>query len=98
MNDNLGNIHYSPIRCYKYAQWFNVVQYNGKTLTDTERKELVAVIDETVGQYCEGLPLMHDNLESITGQHDEYHEIERTVVSVMLFVHITMIDSMVASK
>ena len=98
MNEDLANIQYSPIRDYKYARFFEEVQYNGKTLSEPERKEFVAMIDETVAQYSEGLPMMYDTLESIKGQHDDYHEIDRTVVSVMQFVLITMIDSMVASK
>ena len=98
MNEDLTNIQYSPIRDYKYAHFFEEVQYNGKTLSDAERKEFVTVIDETIAQYSEGLPLMYDTLESTKDQHDDYHEIDRTVVSVMQFVLITMIDSMVASK
>lgn len=74
------------------------MQYNGKTLSDTEREEFVAVIDETISRYSEGLPMMHEILESTKDQHDEYHEIDRTVVSMTLFVLMTMIDSMVASK
>lgn len=98
MNEDLANIQYSPIRDYKYSQWFEEIQYNGKTLSDAERKEFVEVIDETIAQYSEGLPMMYDTLESTRNQHDEYHEIDHTVVSVMQFVLITMIDSMVASK
>ncbi len=98
MNEDLANIHYSPIRDYKYGRWFEDVQYNGKTLNDAERKEFVAMIDETIAQYSEGLPLIHDTLESTKDKHDEYHEIDRTVVTVMLFVLMTMIDCMVASK
>lgn len=96
--EDLANIQYSPIRDYKYSQWFEEIQYNGKTLSDAERKEVVAVIDETIAQYSEGLPMMYDILESTKDLHDEYHEIDRTVVSVMQFVLLTMIDSMVASK
>ena len=98
MNEELIGIRYEPIIDYKYAKWFEEVQYNGKTLSDEERKKLVAVIDETIAQYTEGLPLMHDTLENTRDQHDDYHEIDRTVVSVIQFVLITMIDSMVASK
>ena len=98
MNEDLAKIHYSQIRDYRYAQWFKEVKYNGKTLSDEERKEFVAVIDETIAQYSEGLPLMHDSLESTKDQYDDYHEIDRAVTSVMLFVLITMIDSMVACK
>lgn len=98
MNEDLVNIQYSLIRNYKYTRFFEEVQYNGKTLSDAERDEFVAVIDETIAHYSSGLPLIYDALESIKEKHDEYHEIYRAVVSVMQFVVITMIDSMVASK
>jgi len=98
MNEDLADLQYSQIRDYKYSQWFREVQYNGKTLSDSERKEFVAVIDETIAQYSEGLPLMYNILESNKNLHDEYHETEYTVTSVMQFLLITMIDSMVASK
>ncbi len=98
MSEDLANLNYAPIRDYKYAQWFDEVQYNGKTLSDSERKELVAVIDDTVARFSEGLPLMHETLESDKDLHDDYHEINRVVVSVLLFALQTMIDSMVASK
>ncbi len=98
MNKDLAAMHYLPIRDYKYAQWFEEAYYNGKTLSDAERREFVVVIDENIAQYSVGLPLMHDSLEEIKNLHDGYHNIERAVVSVMFFVLVTMIDSMVASK
>ena len=98
MNENLADIHYSPIWNYKYAHWFEELQYNGNTLSDEERKKFVSVIDEMIAQHSEGLPLIHETLESTKNQHNEYNKIEHTVVSVMLFVLLTMIDSMVASK
>lgn len=94
MNENLANIHYVPIRDYKFSRWFEEAHYNDKTLSDAERKKFVAVIDETIAQYAEGLPICHYTLEGEKDQHDEYHEINRTLVSVMLFVLITMSDSM----
>lgn len=98
MNEDLANIQFSPIRNYKYAQWFKEVQYNGKTLSETEREEFVGVMNETITQYSKGFPIYQNMLKESEGKHDEYHEIELTVVSVMLFVLITMIDSMVVSK
>ena len=98
MNEDLANIQYAPIRDYKYAKWFQETHYNGKTLSNEERKEYVAMIDETIEQYSEGLPIMLNILEEGKDQHDDYHEIERTVASVWLFVLITMIDSIVTSK
>lgn len=98
MNEDFEDIQYAHIREYKYAQWFNEVQYNEKTLSESERKEFISVIDDTIVQYSYGLPLMTSILEDTKEQHDEYHEIDRTVVSISLFVLITMIDSMVAGK
>lgn len=98
MNEDLANIHFVPIQEYKYAHFFEEIHYNGKTLSDTERKDFVSIIDETIDHYSNGLPLLFNTLESINDKDDEYHEIYRTVVSVMQFVFITMIDSMVVSK
>lgn len=86
MNEELANIQYAQIIEYKYAQWFKEVQYNGKTLSESERKEFISVIDDTIAQYSEGLLLMTSILEDTKEQYDEYHEIDRTVVSVYLFV------------
>lgn len=98
MNEEFVDIQYAQIKEHKYAQWFNDVQYNGKTLSESERREFISVIDSTIAQYSEGLPLMTDILEDTKERHDEYHKIDRIVVSVCLFVLITMIDSMVAGK
>lgn len=98
MDDDLSNIQYSPIKNFKFAQWFEDVRYNGNTLSGPERKEVISVIDETIEQYLSGLPMMNDILASTRDLHDEFNEIYRTVVSVYLFVLITMIDSMVAAK
>lgn len=98
MNEDLDDIQYWPIRDYQYAHWFETVQYNGKTLSESERKEFVAVIDDTIAILSKGLPLMHESLESTRDHHDIFHEMEKTFTSVMLFVLMTMIDSLVASK
>lgn len=98
MNEDLNNLQYSNIWDYNYANFFKETQYNNRTLSDEERRQFIDVINETISRYLEGLPLSQNTLQSIKGKHDEYHEAERTVVSVMQFVLITMIDSMVASK
>ena len=98
MNDDLDNIQFKPIWDYNYSQWFQEVQYNEKTLSDEERRDFVAFLDQTIERYSEGIPLMREALEKAKDQHDGYHELERAVVSIMFFVLITMIDSLVASK
>lgn len=98
MNDDWGNIHYSPIQDCQYEHWFREVQYNGKELNDAQREEYLKREDEFISQHIEGLPLMKKILDSIKDKHDEFHEIQRTIVSVSQFCLITMIDSMVLGK
>lgn len=98
MNEEFAGIKYAQIKEYRYARWFNEVQYNGKTLAESERKEIISVIDYTIAQHSEGLPLMTSILEHTKEKHDEYHKVHRTVILVYLFVLITMIDSLVAGK
>ena len=98
MNDDWGNIHYSPIQDYQYEQWFHEVQYNGKELNNAQREEYLKRVDGYISQHLEGLPLMKKILDSIKDKHDEFHEIQRTIVSVSQFCLITMIDSMVLGK
>ena len=98
MNEDLSDIQYSPIRNYNYAQLFESVNYNGKTLTDEERNQLVAIIDETISQYSSGLPLIQEVLDSGRDKQDEYHIIDNTVASVILFITLTMTDCLAAGK
>ena len=98
MNEDLDNIQPTQIRNYQYAQFFRDVHYNGKVLDAAERMEFISVINETITDYSKGLPMIKHILESIKQRKDEFHEIQRTIVSVMQFTLITMIDSMVISK
>jgi len=98
MYEDLANIQYSPIWNYRYAKWFQDVKYKPKTLSDSERKQVVAIIDETIALYSKGLTIMQDDIEAFNDSTDDFHLLDRTVASIMLFVLITTIDSMVASK
>ncbi len=82
----------------KYIRYFHEVQYNGKTLSDSEREEFISVIDETIARYSEGLPMMHEYLANLEDCQGELSDTIRTIVSVMLFVTMTMIDCMVLGK
>ena len=61
MNGDFADIQYAQIREYKYAQWFKEVQYNGKTLSESERKEFISVIDSTITQYFQQIILIELN-------------------------------------
>lgn len=98
MNEDLANMRCKPIRNYNYAPYFEDIKYNGKILTDDERKDFVADINDSIADYSKGLPIIYDALENCKDKHDEYHDIDHTVVSILQFVLITMIDSMIVSK
>lgn len=98
IDDDLANIQFKPIWNHNYAHWFQEIQYNGKTLSGTERKKFIDMINETIARYSDGIPLMHNTLVKDKDLHDKYHELERSIVSSMFFVLITMIDSLVATK
>ena len=99
-SEDLDSIQYSMIWNYKYADWFRDTQYNGKTLSDKERKEFVSIIDEELALYSEGLPMMYSNLKELENEKEqsEIVELERILYSVLLFVVMTMADCMVACK
>ena len=89
---------YSPIMNCRYDQWFHQIEYNGRTLSDDERKGFVKVIDESVSTLTSGLPLLADEIGRTKDLNDEYHRICNTVYSVSLFVVMTICDCMVAGK
>ena len=89
---------YSPILNYRFERWFQQVEYNGRTLSDDERKDFVRVIDETVSTFTSGLPLLTEELKRSESLDDDYHKVSRVVYSVLLFVVMTMCDCMVAGK
>ena len=96
--DELDNFQYSPIRDYPYAEWFREVQYNGKSLSAAEREEFISVADETISGFAEGLPLLKRMLEDNRNKHDDKCEAYFVLLSVLQFVTITIIDSIVISK
>lgn len=98
MTNEFDNIQYSPIQNYPYERWFRDVQYNGKELNEVEKKEFLQMVNDTIFTHSEGLPLLKETLDSIKDLHDEYHNVQRIVISILQFTIITMVDSMVISK
>lgn len=47
MNEELFNHQYSSIRDINYKSFFEEVSYNGKTLSDSERKEFITIVVTT---------------------------------------------------
>lgn len=98
MNEDLSDIQYSSIRQPNYKLLFEQVEYNGKNLSEKERRELVANIDDTISLNYSGLPLIQNALESSRGKQDEFNTIYHTVASVLLFTTLTMTDCLTANK
>ena len=89
---------YSIIQDFPYEKWFCEKHYNRKVLNDAERKDYLMLVDRTIAQYSESLQVLKEGLIHDINMHDEFHEIQRTIISVLLFATITMIDDMVVSK
>lgn len=98
MNEELDDIQYSPIRNYHYDCLFQNLQNNGSVLSQTERAEFVKMSDETIADYSEGLLMANHILINNKDKNDDFHIIQRTIVSVMQFVLITIVDNMIISK
>ena len=97
-NVDIEDIQYSPIWDYPYNQWLRETHYNGKTLNVDERREMIKHIDEIISETSEGLPLIKRILDGLKEYDDEGHNVYSVIVSVMQFIGITMIDSMVIGK
>lgn len=98
MSNELDHIQYSPIRNYRYEQWFQEVQHNGKELNAAERVEFAKMVDEDVAHYSVGLQMVKGLLDDNKNKHDEFHNAYNVVLSILQFVLITMADSMVITK
>lgn len=98
MMNEFEHIQYSPIQNYQYERWFQDTHYNGKTLNDDERREFIKRLDEIISDISEELPTIKRNLENIKEFQDEGHNVYRIIISVLQFIGITMIDSMVIGK
>ena len=97
-DEDIDGIRYFPIRNYQYDEFRQDVQYTGETLNAAERSEYVKMTDETIAHNLVGLEMITGELERIKGLHDTYHNVQRVVISTMLFTLMTMTDGMVASK
>lgn len=95
---NIEDIRFFPIRNYKYEDYFQDVQYSGETLNAAERSEYVKMTDETIAHNLVGLEMITEELERIKDLQDDYHNVQRVLISTMLFTLMTMTDGMVASK
>lgn len=91
-------IQFAPIRNYNYEEYFQKFRHNGKVLSVKEREKFIKVLDESITQYSEGLPMIKEALGICDGKEDEFLHEYRTVLSVYLFVVITYIDCLVISK
>ena len=97
MNET-DNIQYAQIRNYNYDECFYKYQYNGRGISDDERKEIIKELDATIAKYSEGFPTLKEAIDCSNGKDDEFHKVFRTIGSVYQFVVITFVDCLVISK
>lgn len=94
MNIHLEHFEYSPIVNYDYKEHFHELTCEDKTLSSNERVQTIDFINQSIEQFRIGLPMLHEGLARIKQKHDEYHEVDRVILSISMFVLITMIDIM----
>ena len=97
MNEDLNNLKYAPIRKYDYAKWFKDIQYNGNTLSMSEKDAFVSGIDSFLENDLELLRIVKESIDSSRGD-DEYHQLLKTYYSFFMFTTLAEIDIMVFSK
>lgn len=97
MNEDLNNLHYAPVREYNYAECFEDIQYNGKTLSMSERKAFISGIDSFLSEDLELLSIIKEGVDLSCGD-DEYHQLLKTDYSFFMFTTLARIDIMVFSK
>ena len=97
MNET-DSIQFAQIREYNFKEYFQKFQYNGKKISDADRKDFVQLLDDSISQYSEGLPMIKEGLELNNGREYEFDIAYRTALSVYLFVIVTYIDCLVISK
>ena len=98
MINDMDTIQYTLVRDYNYPLFFQDYHFENKVLSDEERSQYAAEVDELVEQYFPGLKMMNDGLKDLRDKHDTFSEICRAEYSLSLFVLFTMIDSLVAAK
>ena len=98
IEEELGDLHYWPIRPIDYDSYFNRIQFNGKNPSESERMGMVKFIDKTIKEFSAGLPMCYNGLERLRDIHDPLYERERSIRQTSLFVLIAMLDCMVACK
>ena len=78
MNEDLDSLQYAPFYDFEYERLFQKVQFNGKTLSPSEKKELITTIDETIASYTSGLPMLSEGLKWNEPIQSKITDIERT--------------------
>lgn len=94
----MNSIPYVQIRDQKYAQFFEEERYADKEMSDKEKDGLISYLNELIDEYSQGLPFIISERERLKDLKDGVHCLNNTIYSIALFVLITIIDSVVATK
>ena len=97
MNET-DTIQYAPIREYNFKEYFQKFQYNGQEISDSERKEFIKGLDDTIAEYSEGFPTLKEGLDIYKDREEIFFKAYRTIESVYQFVVITFVDCLVICK
>ena len=94
----IDEIGYCKIYDFKYERLFEEVEYNGNVLNDLEREKFVKILDDTISQYLEGIPIHNGSLDMYKCRNDEFSKAYMIYLEVSMFVLMTSVDSLIISK
>ena len=97
MNEDLNDIHYVPIINHDYSRHFSELQYNDTVLTDAQRKETIALMDDHIALIANGIPTISSMIVDLE-KREGHTGLQYVICEAMLFVAMTMADCMVATK
>lgn len=97
MNET-DTIQYAPIREYNFKEYFQKFQYNGQEISDSERKEFIKGLDDTIAEYSGGFPMLKEGLDNCKDREGDFFKAYRIELSVDLFVLMSFIDCLVICK
>lgn len=98
MDIDLNNLPTFQIQEYRFDAWFEKIQPNGLQLNESQRQELIQMIDYDVAINNGFINHIITSLQESGDEESEYNTINRALLNAWLFTALTTADCMVACK
>lgn len=98
MKEDLKDVQFHPIIMTDFREFFVDYKFNGRSLNNKERQDVIQVFNRVISDYKSGLPLVYDSLSCYKGRTDPFGILNYTIDSIYLFSLITMLDFHIVGK